>query len=377
MAGLLQFLCINNAPLWELIKPHNSMQSKFETLQINLLCDEQVGMIGLPKVALESLATVCGMRPFIMTVGGRHSGYDTYVLNPWLYDIAAGKWSRSDITMPFQGIRQGYYDNDNVMTSQLNDGSNICIVVDEDKVHGIAFIIHTVGMKNDNPELRFEILNYADARRYAFKTKSTLLGLKDDRVLRIGGYKHNYTNIAAPTVLDLKTKKWADVYLVREIPQDSCAIVLPDGDILVSGGMITAREATAECIIINPKDWSIRYAAPLNHARVYHTGCVTRSGDVIIFGGKPSKIAFDETKLPSVAERYNPITNTWTPLPAETDFRGDLQGCICLPDGKIMIGGGGGYEWIYDPNDNTYTKIPVDESTVKFPGGCRIIPIYI
>lgn len=87
--------------------------------------------------------------------------------------------------------------------------------------------------------------------------------------------------------------------------------------------------------------YSSRVTAPLNEARWYGTSVLLPNGEVMVFSGANR----DEVALPGTgaairrAERFDPVTETWTPMATANNPRTYHNTAMLLPDGRVLVGG--------------------------------------
>ena len=147
--------------------------------------------------------------------------------------------------------------------------------------------------------------------------------------------------------LDLSTGQWSTV---GTSPIDGMsAVMYRPGKILKSGTWsdpefggraVTNRAATIDMTASSPA-W--QEAAPMEYRRSYHTLTVLPDGQVLATGGQTSTDGVDETTGILAAEMWNPDTNTWTTLASHRRPRLYHSSAILLPDGRVMLAGGGAF----------------------------------
>jgi hypothetical protein len=86
------------------------------------------------------------------------------------------------------------------------------------------------------------------------------------------------------------------------------ATLLPDGKVLVTGGLDITFNSTASAQLYDPATGTWRDTAhPMNTARMYHTSTLLLNGKVLVAGG-----AVKDTLYPTAtAELYDPADETW------------------------------------------------------------------
>ncbi|MGA1822904.1 MAG: Kelch repeat-containing protein [Thermoplasmatota archaeon] len=133
---------------------------------------------------------------------------------------------------------------------------------------------------------------------------------------------------------------------------------LPDGDIIVVGGINATEGALAECEIYDRSLGKFIPAAPMNVARTRFTINVLADGTILVAGGHNglSKSPYDSCEL------YIPGEDRWITASSMNRHRGYHSSAL-LPDGRVMVSGGFSSpttsDWtdseIYDPSDGEWT----------------------
>ena len=164
------------------------------------------------------------------------------------------------------------------------------------------------------------------------------------------------------SVYDPKTKAWTDKglpafgpallgfrgsgfsqQLTLKPPYTSASFLSAGGVYGVSPGTYLATDtATINTIDTSKADaFTTANVAAMHTARWYGTGVTLPTGQVLVFSGATA----DEVVLPSSAkpittpELYDPTTNTWTQLAAQSHGRTYHNSAVLLPDGRVLVGG--------------------------------------
>ncbi len=121
------------------------------------------------------------------------------------------------------------------------------------------------------------------------------------------------------------------------------------GKILKTGGAPSyskdslATKSTYIIDISNPNSDAVNVekVQGMNYSRTFHNSVVLPNGEVLVIGGmKRSKIFSDDNaRLP--AEIWNPDTKTWRVVKSMTIPRTYHSTAILMPNGKVFAGGGG------------------------------------
>lgn len=133
------------------------------------------------------------------------------------------------------------------------------------------------------------------------------------------------------------------------------ASVLPDGRVLITGGMQHADGdgATNVAELFNPATGLFSTAAPMMFTRSFHASVVLDDGRVMVMGG--STISSGEVVSLATTEIYDPATNTWRAGPELSVPRGGPKAAK-LASGKILVmDGAGSTTEIYDPGSASFS----------------------
>ena len=147
--------------------------------------------------------------------------------------------------------------------------------------------------------------------------------------------------------LDLQTNQWTTVG-TRPIDGASTVMYRP-GKLITSGTwsepdfpnrQATNRAATIDMTAASP---SWQEAAGMKYRRSYHTLTVLPDGKVLATGGQTTTDGIDETTGVLPAELWDPDTNTWKTMASARRPRLYHSSSILLPDGRVMLAGGGAF----------------------------------
>jgi len=112
------------------------------------------------------------------------------------------------------------------------------------------------------------------------------------------------------------------------------ASVLPNGRILVVGGVGSGDRALSGVQIYDPMQDTWTNAAPMAGARFQHAATVLSTGQVLVTGG------LYRSSSPLIAgEIYDPGANTWSPAPAMLTPRFGHT-LTAMADGRVLVTGG-------------------------------------
>ncbi len=129
------------------------------------------------------------------------------------------------------------------------------------------------------------------------------------------------------------------------------ATLLPNGNVLITGGFGSSTFATTE--IYGPNSKTFMSTGMMNDARAGHSATLLPNGKVLIAGG------YNGAYLAS-AELYDPVTGNFTPTGQMSTSRSGHV-AILLNNGMVLLAGGVGIGWaflasaeLYDPATGTF-----------------------
>jgi hypothetical protein len=165
--------------------------------------------------------------------------------------------------------------------------------------------------------------------------------LPDGRVL----YASSTEAVIQTRVLDIPTQTWTIVDPVA-VAGGSSVMYLP-GVILKSGspgapGRIPTATSlqTAYVLDMTQPNPAWRQVGSMTYGRTFHSLTLLPDGSVLATGGS----ATNDPSSPPVlaAEIWNPQTQTWSLMSSMAMARTYHEDALLLPDGRVLVGGGGG-----------------------------------
>jgi hypothetical protein len=148
--------------------------------------------------------------------------------------------------------------------------------------------------------------------------------------------------------LNLVTQEWTTLG-VTPAPTGTAAMYRP-GKILVSGGGTHSADpvqAIAATIDLNQPSPAWTPTAPMNEPRYKHNLVVLADGTVLAAGGSSKYSLISETGVLD-AELWNPDTGSWTLVAPMHDLRMYHSTALLLPDGRVLVAGGGRMDPVTD-----------------------------
>ena len=162
-----------------------------------------------------------------------------------------------------------------------------------------------------------------------------MVRLNDGTALVAGGTTNNANSgITALSELYLPNGTWIPTASSMKSPrQDSAAVLLPNGSVLVAGGFDgSSYLASSEIYLPQIQEW-ILTNGPMNHPRGYLEMTLLSDGTVLAAGG------FDGSSWLTSSEVYDPATSEWSLVGALSSGRGAFA-MLVLPDTTVLAAGG-------------------------------------
>jgi hypothetical protein len=170
--------------------------------------------------------------------------------------------------------------------------------------------------------------------------------------LNVGQYPHTYLipdgrvfmdagSDGISRALDVTTQTWS-AYGANPAATGTSAMYRP-GKILASGGGTGGGDpvqSTAATIDLTQPSPSWRTTAPMIYPRYKHNLVVLPDGTVLAVGGS-TVYSLASTVGVQAAELWNPSNQTWSLMASEHDLRMYHSTALLLPDGRVLVAGGG------------------------------------
>lgn len=132
--------------------------------------------------------------------------------------------------------------------------------------------------------------------------------------------------------------------------QNDVTVMFDQGKLLKAGGNVnydrqgaltSPSSKTAYVIDINSDQAMARQVAPMQRGRTYANGVVLPDGKVLVLGGLNNGKAFTDQGAVLVPELFDPVNETWTDVSTMTTPRTYHSVALLMPDGRVFAGGGG------------------------------------
>lgn len=141
------------------------------------------------------------------------------------------------------------------------------------------------------------------------------------------------------------------------------ATLLPDGDILLVGGVDTAGTTLTSVQISLERQGTFLNAAPLTVARASHTATLLPNGEVLVAGGRNSGGVLN------TAQVYNPVGNCWHAAITLAEALGRFNHTATLiKNGAVLVCGGQNSSGTMNATCELFTPAAADPTCAAAPG---------
>ncbi len=210
---------------------------------------------------------------------------------------------------------------------------------------------------------------------------STATLLADGRVLITGGEDRQENKIASAEIYDPSTGKFTQTGSMAEARAAHTATALKDGRVLIVGGgsgHYPSQTIYRSAEIFDPATGKFTATGQMSVGRHKHAAILLRSGKVLIVGGSDNRDWHGEY---ASAEIYYPFSGTFSATGSMSTPRFKLpEAAALLPNGKVLVAGGGAFAELYDETTGTFTKVAGSLGAARFftsvtslPGGKALI----
>ncbi len=118
-------------------------------------------------------------------------------------------------------------------------------------------------------------------------------------------------------------------------------ILKAGGNPIYGGAAGTASLDSAYVLDLNGPNVITRKVAPLAHARAYANAVVLPTGEVLVTGGISNNATFTDVGAVKTPEIFDPVTETWRDTAPMTTPRTYHSVAVLMPDARVFAGGGG------------------------------------
>ena len=186
-----------------------------------------------------------------------------------------------------------------------------------------------------------------------FEHTATLL--PNGMVLVAGGLDSRGNLLASAQLYDPESGSWTATGSLHVARVDQTATLLPNGIVLVAGG-VDSSGYSASTELYDPASGSWTATGSLNVARSGHTATLLPSGMVLVAGG-----VGNDFNLSASAELYDPASGSWTATGNLHTGRNNHTATL-LPNGMVLVAAGLDGDFnistgaeLYDPKSGSWT----------------------
>jgi len=194
-------------------------------------------------------------------------------------------------------------------------------------------------------------------RPHAFHT-ATLL--PDGRVLVAGGVVNDRLDgqaSAAVELYDPSSGSWTATRRMTEARWGHTATLLPNGKVLVAGGYLNGSDSLPSAEVYDPGSGRWTITGHMTVGRGGHTATLLPDGTVLVIGGGAEDTLLEGGPRSATAELYDPGSGKWTATGKLTEARKGFTATL-LPGGLVLVAGGDGSFMaaeLYDPASRKWT----------------------
>lgn len=182
-------------------------------------------------------------------------------------------------------------------------------------------------------------------------TGQVAVQLQDGRVLVLGGEAvTDGFPVATTQLFEPATGTWRYGPSMTVGRIGATATTLPNGEVLVAGGLGPKLEALSSTELFDPADMTWRPATPLPQTRFSQSATLLPDGQVLLVGG-----IVDGAISPS-ALFFEPGSGRWLQAPP-THYAHAQQTALVLTGGRVLMAGGYGKPETYDPARRQWQSI--------------------
>lgn len=167
----------------------------------------------------------------------------------------------------------------------------------------------------------------------------TLTALNDGTVLATGGTPgagRGLEPLATAEIYDPSTGTWTGTGTMTARRFDHTATLLPDGRVLLAGGLAASGAPQASAEIYDPAAGAFVYAGRMDDGRSNHSASLLPDGAVLVAGGLGGP---DGTVTIASAEIFRPDEDGWSPVAPLSRSR-EGASATTLGDGRVLVAGG-------------------------------------
>jgi hypothetical protein len=161
--------------------------------------------------------------------------------------------------------------------------------------------------------------------------------------------------------LNIQTQTWT--MIDASTPDGGSAVMYRPGKFLKLGtsvdpdSAVRPSAATAYTLDMTQGSPAWTQVSSMNFARTYATTVLLPDGNVLVTNGGPTTNAIDVNNAIRQAELWSPATQQFSRLASMVAPRLYHSTALLLPDGRVLVAGGGRYNGVNEPTDQLSSEI--------------------
>ncbi len=195
--------------------------------------------------------------------------------------------------------------------------------------------------------------------------RATLLA--NGKVLITGGQDETRDKLASAEIFDPATETFHPISAMNAKRADHTATLLKNGFVLLAGGGSKSEpderpQASAE--LYDPAKQAFVMTGTMSLPRYKHSAATLPDGRVLILGGSDARMW--EGRYAS-AEIYDPVVGKFTATANLNTARYKIRDAVVtLPNGKILVAGGGARLEVFDPTTGIFAPVAGSLGTTRY-----------
>ena len=199
--------------------------------------------------------------------------------------------------------------------------------------------------------------------------------LKNGKVLIVGGWTGMNDLRGSAEIYDPATGKFTLTGSMIEPRGSHTATALKDGRVLIVGGgsgHYPSQTIYRPAEIFDPATGRFTLTGERSVGRHKHAAILLRSGKVLVVGGSDNRDWHGEY---ASAELYDPASGTFSATGPMSTPRFKLPEAVTLlPNGRVLVAGGGAFAELYDETTGTFTRVPGSLGAARFFASATLLP---
>jgi hypothetical protein len=207
------------------------------------------------------------------------------------------------------------------------------------------------------------------------RSSHTATLLPDGRVLIVGGWAREGTaplteaEVFDPTTATFQPAEAPPPGPAGLQPRHAASIVLPDGDILITGGQGAAGTGLSSTVVYDPDSGASRSGPPMGGPRFKHAIAMLDAGHVLVLGGTT-----DDAVLLTSTEVLDLATMEFTPGPAMSTPRYKFADAVVrTTTGRLVVAGGTQVD-VLAPDGQSFGVIPIGNAKRRWASTATALP---